>query len=768
MTQTSGVIFCLAYILGLLSTAVAWGGYGILALSIGTAIFLKFRGWKGYEYAPLTKLRRVKSQFWLIAGLVGFLATLYFQARIPQLAVNDVSKFIPSTNVRTQEKVVQGKVASTPRITRNQQGQFWLEATHLHIRDGTASVSKEVIGKLYVTVPLLQTTGLQQNQAIAVTGALYKPKPAANRGAFDFQAYLAQEGSFAGLKGRQVSLLNPEQSPSWGWWTVRRRIIRSQVHWLDVPEGPLVSAMVLGNRVVDVPFSISDAFVRVGLAHALAASGFQVSLILGLILALTRRFSRHVQFCLGVTALLIFGGLAGPQPSVLRAVFMGTGVLTALVVQRKVKPLGLLLLAATVLLLFNPMWIWNLGFQFSFLATLGLVVTVPPIMKRLDWMPPAIASLIAVPIAAYVWTLPLQLYTFGLVSPYSIVVNVITTIPLSVISIGAFISAIAAVISPTVGSALAWLLYYPTHTLIAVVEFFGQLPGATVAVGTISAPQLIALYGLLGLVCLLDSWQRRWWVASLMALGLVLIPVWQTQATVFRVTALAGSEPILVIQDHGKVLLVNSGNANTARFTVLPFLQQRGVNQINWAIATNSHSKSNNGWLEVMQSLPVKSFHAHSNPQGKVLEAVIQSRVQVHHGRYEVLSAGQTVTAGSTAIKLIDTQAPIWQLQTQGLTWLIMDNLNPNKQKQLALTRLLPHAQVLWWSGEPLDMAFVEAVKPEVAIAASASLDNKTMSALRKRKAQVFLTRRDGAIQWTPGGKFEVTIEAMENDTSRL
>lgn len=197
-------------------------------------------------------------------------------------------------------------------------------------------------------------------------------------------------------------------------------------------------------------------------------------------------------------------------------------------------------------------------------------------------------------------------------------------------------------------------------------------------------------------------------------------------------------------------------------------LQQRGVNQINWAIATNSHSKSNNGWLEVMQSLPVKSFHAHSNPQGKVLEAVIQSRVQVHHGRYEVLSAGQTVTAGSTAIKLIDTQAPIWQLQTQGLTWLIMDNLNPNKQKQLALTRLLPHAQVLWWSGEPLDMAFVEAVKPEVAIAASASLDNKTMSALRKRKAQVFLTRRDGAIQWTPGGKFEVTIEAMENDTSRL
>jgi len=428
MTQTSGVIFCLAYILGLLSTAVAWGSYGILALGIAAAIILSLGARIGYRNTLLTRFRQVKPRVCLATGLVGFLATLYFQARIPQPAANDVSKFIPSADVRTQEQVVQGKVASTPRITRNQRGQFWLEATHLYIRDGTASVSKEVTGNLYVTIPLLQATGLHQSQAIAVTGVLYKPKSAANPGSFDFQAYLAQEGAFAGLKGRKVSLLEPEQSPSWGWWTIRQRIIRSQVRWLDVPEGPLVSAMVLGNRVVDVPFYISDSFVRVGLAHALAASGFQVSLILGVVLALTQHFSRRVQFSLGVTALLIFLGLTGPQPSVLRAVFMGIGVLTALVVQQKVKPLGLLLLAATVLLLFNPGWIWNLGFQFSFLATLGLVVTVPPIMKQLDWLPPAIASLIAVPIAAYVWTLPLQLYTSLLVG--TLATYLLTTIAL--------------------------------------------------------------------------------------------------------------------------------------------------------------------------------------------------------------------------------------------------------------------------------------------------------------------------------------------------
>jgi competence protein ComEC len=85
---------------------------------------------------------------------------------------------------------------------------------------------------------------------------------------------------------------------------------------------------------------------------------------------------------------------------------MGCGALIGLVVQRKRKPLNSLLIAATLLLLFNPVWIWDIGFELSFLATLGLMVTVQPLIKRLDWLPPAIASLVAVPITASIWTLP--------------------------------------------------------------------------------------------------------------------------------------------------------------------------------------------------------------------------------------------------------------------------------------------------------------------------------------------------------------------------
>lgn len=786
MTPTGSVILCLAYILGLLSTVLMSPGadrrlflllaLGLGALGVGAAVIIP-RFWRT---GPKPKL-------WLIAALLLFLAPLYFQLTVPQPAKSDISQFVAAqTSGKAQEQVVtvRGKVTSTPRLTRSKRAQFWLNATQLNEVAGgekPARVGQSVTGKLYVTVPLLQATGLNPGQEIDVTGSLYKPKPSTNPGGFDFQAYLAQEGAFAGLTGRNVSLPDEQAGLRWGWWAIRQRIIRSQARWLGIPEGPFVSAMVLGSQTVNLYLSatIRDQFARIGLAHALAASGFQISLILTMVLGLTQRLSARAQFSYGLLALLIFLGLAGPQPPVLRAVVMGIAALTALVVQRKIKPLGSLLVAATLLLLINPLWIQDLSFQLSFLATLGLLVTVPALMKRLDWLPTVLAAAIAVPIAASVWTLPLQLYAFNVVSPYSILVNVITTPIVTIISIGGFISAIAALIWPLAGSALAWLLYYPTHGLIGLVEFFGQLPGNSVAVGTLSVWQLIVFYGLIGLVWRLRWWQQRWWLAGLMALSLILVPVWHTQTTLFRVTVLAtATEPVIAIQDQGKVTLVNSGDANTARFTVIPFLQQQGINRIDWAIrcctsrvarATASQPERSSGWSTILERLPIATFYDHPIGTGDSTgKAALESVVKTRQGNYQPLTAGQAVQAGSTAIKLINTEAPVLQFHIQGQNWILLGGLQPDQQNQLAAKEGLSNTQVLAWSGERLTDDLLKVVKPTVAIASSTSVDPDTIASLERSKTRLYWTNRDGAIQWTPDSGFEATVELTEDDASLL
>jgi competence protein ComEC len=783
MIQAGGVIICLGYILGLLFTALPWGGVWVLVLGILAAVVLRLRSLRSRKLAQKSENSKAKTKpissvwqnlpnprVWVAAGLVGLLATVYFQSRIPEPGEKDISKFVPAGNSSNQEQlvIVRGEVVSPPRLTRSQRGQFWLEATQLDEvkkNDGPAGVSKGVTGKLYVTVPLLQATGLYPGQQIAITGVLYKPKAASNPGAFDFQKYLKQEGTFAGLTGRQINILDEERK--WGWWQVRQRIVRSLVRGVGIPNGLLVSAMVLGGKVVDLPYDIRDLFVQAGLAHALAASGFQTSLILGVILQLTRRAKKGTQVIFGCLGLILFLSLTGFQPSVLRAVIMGFAALLGMALKRKVKQLGSLLLAATILLLFNPLWIWDLGFQLSFLATLGLIVTVPPIVKRLGWLPPAIASLIAVPLAATIWTLPLQLFVFGVVPVYSLILNIISTPFVSVLSIGGIISALVGLIWEQAGSFLAGFLHYPSDWLINLVQFFSKLPGNSLAVGSISPWQMLALYTLILLVLLMRWWRQRWWFASFIALGLVLIPVWHSATTMFRITVLAaGAEPVIVIQDRGTVTLINSGDEGTGRFTILPFLQQQGVNQIDWAIATDFQDRESSGWLDVLQRLPIKNFFTYPpKPENLIDTQVIQQEIQKRQGIFQPLAIGQAMTAGPIVAQLINPQVPILQLQIQGQNWLLVGNLKSKEIQQLVKFGALPRPQVLWCVPESLK-DLVLALQPEIAIASSPDVEPKVVSELSQTQTKLFFTGRDGAIQWTPNNNFEAFIQATENKSS--
>ncbi len=252
MIQAPGLIICLGYILGLLLSASPWGGVLVLFLSVVIAVLFQRQRVVSKKLAvQKTKPQVAKKaahtlrttphpRIFLIAGLVALLATFYFQARLPQPGAKDISNFVPVGNSKNQEQlvIVRGDVASTPRLTRSGKGQFWLQATQLLevTNKSEETLSKGgVTGKLYVTVPILKSTGLYPKQQVEVTGVLYKPKNALNPGAFDFKAYLQKQGAFAGLNGRQLKDFDEEYE--WGLWKLRQKIIKSQVRWLGVPEG---------------------------------------------------------------------------------------------------------------------------------------------------------------------------------------------------------------------------------------------------------------------------------------------------------------------------------------------------------------------------------------------------------------------------------------------------------------------------------------------------------------------------------------------------
>jgi competence protein ComEC len=765
MNRDRWIILCLAYVVGLLSTGILtflpfnsyWQEIAIIATGLGGLSIVAAIITARFGYV------RASSRIWLAAGIIAIVAVVYLQLRIPQPRVNDISHQV--TNNFSQQVTVKGKVLTEPRLTSTGQIKFWLQVNQLtteNHKDNNA-----IAGKLYVTVPLLQGTGIYPGENLTIQGILYRPQSATNPGGFDFRVYLARHGTFAGLKGNEV-ITSKRQKPTWGLWQLRQRIVRANLRGLGSPAGQLVSSMVLGRKAVDLPEDIRDRFIRAGLAHVLAASGFHVSLLLGMVLRLSDRFSARNQLIIGGSTLIIYLGLTGLQPSAIRAGLMGMGVLIALATNSKVRPLGSLLLAATILLLLNPLWIWDLGFQLSFLATWGLLVTTPALSERLDWLPSSIATAIAIPLAASIWTLPLLCYVFNTVATYSIVVNIISTPLITIISLGGMISAIAALIMPAIGSAIAWWLLYPTLFLIEITKFFNNLPGSAFAVGKISLPLVIILYGLMGLVWLNSWWRSRWWLVLLFAMTLMAVPISYNRLNLTQVTVLATKqEQVVVVQDRGKVILINSGEVNTAKYTVLPFLTKQGINRIDCGLVLDNLSGFQNGWTVINASLPIKSFVSDFNP----------SAIKVD--RAKLIPANETISFGSTKVKLISNDSAVVQLQILNHTWLILSASIIEKQtnvaKYIQQNNLELTPLVLLWSGNKVPQEWIKLLKPQVAISQSECcridpplVKDETAStthieeSLPQKQIQFYWTSRHGAIVWIPKIGFETNSDQFE------
>jgi competence protein ComEC len=764
MNPKTVLIFCFAYVIGLLSTAAfAFSSDNpspiAIAITIGilititsiAAILVPRFLWIGKDL-----------KLWIIAGAIAILALGYFQLRVPHPSVIDISQLVSQEqNKREIYVTVRGKISDRPRLTRSQKIQFLLNSEQVSVhqsKEFSNSGFKKATGKLYVTLPEDGTIGLYSDRRVYVTGKLYKPQSALNPGAFDFKNYLARQGVFAGLKGKKVSFAKGNE-PWFALWKLQKTIVNAQKIGLGDRVGSLLASMVLGAKAVDIPYELRDRMTKAGLAHVFAASGFQVSLLLGVAIALTKTFSRGIQFIFGLSILIFYIGLTGIQPSILRAGLMGVGVLVGMLMERQVKPLASLFLSAIILLLFNPLWIWDLSFQLSFLATFGLVSTASTLQKKLDWIPSAIASIIAIPIAASIWTLPLLIFVFNTIATYSIPINVIVTPLISVISLGGMISATAALIIPVAGSAIAWLLYYPTSLLIWLVEFFTSLPGSSLAIGKIPLSIMVLIYGLMVAIWLNKWCQKRWWLIGLFALTLTIMPIWYWRSTLVQVTVLAAkNEPVVVIQNKGQTILVNSGDADTARYTVIPFLAQQGVNKIDRAIALEENGNLNSGWIEVNKNIAIVDFYTNLDAKSirRLRGSAIDSNLKASH--IQKLAIDENISTASTKLSLINADS--LQFQLAGQTWLLLNSrYNSTFQN---VNRL--KSQILLWNGKDLESNWLKIIQPQIAISSSDRIAKETLNKLERENIHLYLTSRDGAIEWNPKNRFQKTIDKEQEN----
>ncbi|MFC1662661.1 ComEC/Rec2 family competence protein [Patescibacteria group bacterium] len=352
-------------------------------------------------------------------------------------------------------------------------------------------------GKILIRGPLYPE--VTYGDTIKTSCYIRKPEPIED---FRYDRYLALSGIEALCSSRYINIIEHDQGNIIysSIYKLKRNIIERINQLLPEPQASFLAGLLVGARR-GIPADLQEAFNRTGTTHIIAISGYNITIIATILLAMFKSIiGRKKAFWVIIFALGIFVILTGAQASVMRAAIMGVLVLLARQLGRQSRITNALILAGVLMVMINPLVLRDdKGFQLSFLATLGLVYLSPRIEKYFRWVPAnfGLRESVTATLSATVATLPLIVMTFGRLAVVSPLANVLilSVIPITM-AIG-FMAVIISLIFLPLGYLLAWLAWLFLTYIVIVVKWLSQLSWSAIDIPSLHWLLVLALFILL-------------------------------------------------------------------------------------------------------------------------------------------------------------------------------------------------------------------------------------------------------------------------------
>lgn len=579
---------------------------------------------------------RVKFNTFLSVSIL-FLGSI-FSENFQLLPLNHIINFtpleIPASHSRTkfltgftsqESKLVylRGVILDDPILTSTSYGEekttFILEARELKPASDN-QIWQSVKGRVKTT-SYGKKERYSYSDELILEGYLSQPEGPRNPGGFDYKEYLARQRIYALLKIKEENLIkliekkgNPIVKFTFGIKERLRKLIK-----LNLPpmESSLLSAIVLGDRE-DLPEELEDSFIKTGTVHILAISGLHVGIVTFIFLSLFKvlRIHRKLRYILVISLLIIYALLTGMRPPVVRATIMATVLLFGLLIERDVDIYNSLGLAALIILMGNPLQLFDAGFQLSFLCVISIFYFTPKmvsVIKDKDWLT-KYTKYFFVSLSAWLGIIPVVAYHFNIISPITVIANLVVIPFLSLIValgftfiLGGLLSLIfAKVFGAAVSFALSGLIHFTS--IISKLPFsYSYLPTPTYL--------YIIFYYLLLLVIFnykrLGLSLRRLSILLLITLNFL---IWKgalrqpnDKLKVSFFDAGYGDAAFVEFPKSGN-MLIDAGegqDADKGRWVIMPFLRSQGINTID-AIVLSHPDEDHVGGLYTI----IKNFKA--------------------------------------------------------------------------------------------------------------------------------------------------------------
>ncbi len=474
---------------------------------------------------------------------------------------------------------------------------------------------------------------LKKGTLINLSGEFRLPDLARNTGGFNYRRYLNSQKIYGIIRAKNYYVSNLAKFNL--IYYIQDEIYKSFARLFPKNEMGLIIGMMIGETK-DISEDVLENFKTTGITHLIAVSGSNVVYVVVLVQFLFKKFfGKQATYFISIFFLILFMLISGASASVCRATLMIILSICADVFFLKSDTFSNILTSAFVLILLNPLVIYDVGFILSFGGTLGIVLLSKDftrLFKRLG----KLNETLSLTCSAQLILAPIMMYCFNTFSILSIVTNIIV-VPISgSITILGFVVFIISKISFPIAKLIANSLYVLATFTIWVADMFSKIPFSLIRTITPNVFEIFLFYFVVfyfanlkvrgkkyrfigeaqnnetKVTKMLDNIRPIWVIAFIVIFVFSEIIYYKIPRNYLDISCIdvGQGDSVLIETDSRKFILIDGGgneNYDVGENILLPYLLDRRVLNIDTIFSSHSDADHLNGIITALENMHVNN-----------------------------------------------------------------------------------------------------------------------------------------------------------------